>query len=532
MWILQPKKHVFVLNSAGTVRCANRFIKYKRLKMKSHIIDKKGDIKNVADQLFHAALYKKPEIVFELHSLGLLDKKNGEKALYHAAAYDAIDVAKALLECGVSPSCYIETNRALDEQSTPLGIAADRGSERVVELLLNKGVNVDDYTSVTSLQSNCTPLRQAIIHIGSGDIPNPKIVSMLLDHGADVHKINPRGLTCLAHHGDARELELLLKAGLDPNVDAEGEPLLSRCVSYGSSELAVVLVNYGANIFYVNERNQTYLHRTRDAILTQALIEKGLDVNALDGKGRTPVECCSNTKSVEMLVSAGASISKLSMHHHAVLSSIFLTKKLIDEKQANFSSFNNEGKTPLRKLAGSAGLDGYLKTLKYVLKHIQDLDVNQSSPFGGWTALHEAFSENQGFVNFYDNEIDDKNVAKSEYTQAIDLLIAHGAQPLKDKTGRTPLMCLTLNGFSSSYNSRVIERYYRFEAEFYGVDPEIYKKELFHLRNSGFQQVQTPGALGFVGCKTSVPKNDAMEEFWRKIEMAKNSVQQSNHLRV
>lgn len=496
-------------------------------------IDEKGVLeqalanRNVSDEILCAATRNKPDVIFDLHSHGLLNDKNGKKALYYAAKYDSAAVAEALISCGISPTEYYEFGGGYPERSTFLGIAAEHGSEHVIELLLNRGVNVDDHTRVTSYQKDCTPLRQAILHSGSDSKPNPQIVKMLLSHGADVNNINPRGLTCLASSGDPDELELLLQAGLSPNVIAEGKSLLDRCISRGNAKLAITLINYGADISYVNENGQTYLHRTRDSMLTKTLIaafiEQGLDVNVADINGRTPVECCSDSESIEIMLAAGADLSKLSVHDYPVYSSIILTKQLIDAKLANFSSLDNEGKTPLRKVVSLACTDNCLAVLEYILENASDVAINRAGPFGGWTALHEAFAQNQGFVNIDNVAMEDKYVAESNYTKAIDLLIKYGAKPIKDNSGRTPLMCLTFSGFSRGYNSRVIERFYRFEADYYGVDPEIYKKELLKLRSNGFKQVVTPGSLGYFGCTTSVPKSNVFDEFWKNIEAIKTS---------
>ncbi|HSW76606.1 MAG TPA: hypothetical protein VLG50_06150 [Candidatus Saccharimonadales bacterium] len=175
-------------------------------------------------------------------------------------------------------------------------------------------------------------------------------------------------------------------------------------------------------------------------------------------------------------------------------------------------------------------LDYNLQSLGYILNNVSGIDVNQANPMGGWTALHEVFSQNEGHVNFNDAAHEDKEVAKSNCTKVTDLLIAHGAKPLKAKDGSTPLMCLTFNGFSTSYCNRVIERYYRFEADYYGVDPEIYKRELYKLRANGFKEVPSDTLLGFFGCMMMIPKANAIDEFWRNVELSKKPVLENTSL--
>jgi hypothetical protein len=76
-------------------------------------------------------IYKTPKVVFDLHSSGLLNKQNGEKALCDAAKYNSREVAEALMDCGISPSYHIEINPAF----------ATRGDADVLNLLLKAGIS-------------------------------------------------------------------------------------------------------------------------------------------------------------------------------------------------------------------------------------------------------------------------------------------------------------------------------------------------------------------------------------------------------
>ena len=79
----------------------------------------------------------------------------------------------------------------------------------------------------------------------------------------------------------------------------------------------------------------------------------------------------------------------------------------------------------------------------------------------------------------------------------INILIKHGAAPLKDKAGRTPLMCLGFSPFNTGYNCQIIELYIDFEAAFYHLDPKEYREKFFKLREGGFLLGKTSWAAVF-----------------------------------
>ena len=189
-------------------------------------------------------------------------------------------------------------------------------------------------------------------------------------------------------------------------------------------------------------------------------------------------------------------------------------KQLIAEELVNFST--PEGMISLGKLVKGANKDGYFETLTLLLERIK-IDINHADSVRGWTILHEVFSMNQSFEHFYDKTIDDKDIADSRHIKAIDLLIYYGAKPLKDRIGQTPLMCLTNNKLSQSFNRSVIDRYYKSEADYYRIDPEKYKSELIKLSCPEFNTVKKKGSSLF---RITVPRKNAIKSFWDNIAAA------------
>jgi len=171
-------------------------------------------------------------------------------------------------------------------------------------------------------------------------------------------------------------------------------------------------------------------------------------------------------------------------------SSLFLAQKLIENGSADFNEANADGKTPLYIMTSKAFFEGYLDVLTYALQNVAGILVNTRCSSIGWTALHEAFSLNYGVFRCRTESDEDKAISENKYTKAIDLLIAYGAKPIRDKKGRTPLMCLDkerMHRDSLGYNKRLIEKYYEYEALYHGFPTEFYKRALIRLHDTGFK---------------------------------------------
>ena len=174
----------------------------------------------------------------------------------------------------------------------------------------------------------------------------------------------------------------------------------------------------------------------------------------------------------------------------------------------DINTLDKYGEAILLKVVESACLEDAFEILKLLLDN-KKIDINHATLRGGWTALHAAFANCQGYVSFNDPEREKRAVEENAYTKAIDLLIAHGAKPFKDFRGRTPLMCVIRSPGHYGFIYAIIDRYSAFEAKHFGVPAEDYKKEFMRL-----------AMYGFVGSgDNTVPRFDYLDAFWKAIDV-------------
>ena len=146
-----------------------------------------------------------------------------------------------------------------------------------IQYLLDLGAEVQPAD-----QSENIPLICAATH------PNkPKVIELLLAHGADVNATDASGRTALMGVSSAAVADVLIKHGIDVNArDKNGS---SALMYVKRADVAELLLQYGAEVNVQNEFGETPLIR---AIMNKAepkavetLLVAGADVKATDKKG-------------------------------------------------------------------------------------------------------------------------------------------------------------------------------------------------------------------------------------------------------
>jgi ankyrin repeat protein len=195
---------------------------------------------------------------------------------------------------------------------TPLLAAVGAGDEARVRELLGAGANPDDPSASRS------PLVQAITTFnanrGANLTCNVGIVQVLLDHGADPNRADPRiGALPLLTAFDVGDLEcarIIRKAGGRTDArDEGGRTILMSAVgavarSRNTAALDVA-ISWGSN---PNERAQdgsSALHeavRVNNAEVAKALLDRGADPCIRNNIGQTPLDMAINLRRPEPLV--------------------------------------------------------------------------------------------------------------------------------------------------------------------------------------------------------------------------------------
>ena len=263
----------------------------------------------------------------------------GATALMVAAAKANVWDALALLRAGANVNAHTVNDASV------LEMGAASGCGKIVEILLAHGAkaNIADSSGFTPLMAaagtNGPTAVLALIQAGADvnatavgeagsdaldyavEADNPKIVEMLLQHGANANATNLQGTTPLmgaAASGNAAIVQALVKAGA--NVDAAG-PLgqtpLMIAASAGKFRIAQVLIDAGAKVGLVAAKKHKknaldFAAASGDWRIVELLVRHGAKVNVPDSVGLTPLMFAAgydHLRAISALLQAGAKLN-------------------------------------------------------------------------------------------------------------------------------------------------------------------------------------------------------------------------------
>ncbi|HEY6805687.1 MAG TPA: ankyrin repeat domain-containing protein [Pyrinomonadaceae bacterium] len=243
--------------------------------------------------------------------------KRGTTALMVAASKGKAEVVNLLLEKGA------DLNLKDSDGATALDYAVESGQTELAKSLFARSAkSKNDYKTEADLLRAAT--NAALLEFASRN--NLEEVKKQLANGAYINTRSRAGATPLMlsveySYGRQDVTNFLLDQGADLNlVDLTGNSALMKAAHTNNAEAATALTNRKAASDLRNKEGQTALHIAAAGLHTKIVAailahkSEGLDVNAPDGSGRTPlILAADNEDSVpddvmDLLLNSGARI--------------------------------------------------------------------------------------------------------------------------------------------------------------------------------------------------------------------------------
>jgi len=337
--------------------------------------------------------------------------KFGNTPLHHAAWNGEVEAMKWLIDQGA------EVNINNYSQWSPLHWGTRNGQLSGINLLLEYDAEVNtaghleqtalhlaakyEYKKIISrlLEAKADPnatdaLGQTPMHIAALD-GFTSIVIDLLENGGDVDAKSEWGATPLsaaAARGRTSTVTALLVRGaqVDPKTNAGWTPLFSSVVGKFNAS-SKLLRDSGADIHVKTKTSNTLQHAAASSGMDEFalyLIEAGLDINAEDAGGQTPLDHAIGNqwkKTTELLQANGGKVGSKHTLHHAALKGDLAEVKRLASAGAEVSQYDEwhlppRNWTPLHYAAAG----GKLSVIRYLIQSGADVLATDHS---SWTPM-------------------------------------------------------------------------------------------------------------------------------------------------
>ncbi|KAJ5734537.1 hypothetical protein N7533_012940 [Penicillium manginii] len=363
----------------------------------------------------------------------------------------------------------INLNATSKEENTALHVAAEQGHRKIIKLLLHRRIN-----SRTSNKQGLTALQLAVgtihdeatvplliksrfdmdvqntltgntaLHLAV-ELKRPRIISFLLEKGANTNILNRDGITPLqlaCRIDNCEAVSLLLERGTKLDVrSSNGETALHVAAAAGNWAAFDLIITGGADINIWDGEGESLLHRQARTASTVSiaahLLSKDANIEACNSKGYTPLQYAAlagNKTMFLFLVAEGANMDVHTAKGETLLHIIpplnqdcldILTTLLALRFDVN--AITSSGLTPLHHLIFNQGAvsdpacDKIINYISLLLSHGADVNAKLSSKTSD-TALHLAVS------------------SKMPRESIVSFLIKNGASlDARTTEGKTPL---------------------------------------------------------------------------------------------
>ena len=291
------------------------------------------------------------------------DQERKNTALISAAITSDVKVVKALIEAGADVDC------PMTDGTTPLFIAASKGCDAIVNMLIAAGADLDKARET----DNATPLFMAALN------GHDASVRALLRAGADIRKSRTDGqspILCASEKGHEAVVDTLLTAGA--NIEQSRQdgttPLMIAALEKREG-IVNTLLEKGADVDAVNNTGFTPLLAAcqgGNEAIVKAILNKNAPVNQSSNSGTAPLLVAAlqeHLPIVKTLLKAGALVDRADAKgttplFAAVTSGNLPIVKALLEAGALVNRADAKGNTPLSTAASL----GHLPIVKALLE--------------------------------------------------------------------------------------------------------------------------------------------------------------------
>ncbi len=256
-----------------------------------------------------------------------------------------------------------------NQRNPALSVAIYQKNKKMVELLLNSGVNINEPSAFEKY-----PLAEAI--------EDKEMFEFLLSKGANINCGEGNVKTPLGHMAEKNNVELMKFAiSKGANIDSRdkfGSTPLYYAINNGAKEAAEYLISKGANIENLDYMGRTPLLLAVEngrAEIAEYLISKGANVNGKDKYGNNTLlalvkssrikDESARLKLAKFLISKGADVNMPNIYEETALHKVVydkqkeMTKFLLDNG-ANINAIDNSGNTPLDETYSNEDMKQFL----------------------------------------------------------------------------------------------------------------------------------------------------------------------------